>query len=267
MNSLDNFKKILTSNSREDIEDFISILELPDEVFDTIYGQIKDKINTIYTSSEFRNKIIQSYKTTPEIAVNVEEDLAEVHKLMSDIKEEPGLSENKKELIISVIENSLLKVLEIYKNPRSRVNIKVKKLHPDAIIPTYAHDLDAGADVCAIEDVVLKPNQTGVIVKTGLAMEIPAGWEIQVRPRSGMTHKTKLRIGNAPGTIDSCYRGEIGVIVDNIGNLSVKIEKGQKIAQLVLAETPMMEFTVVEDISETDRNENGFGSTGEKAES
>lgn len=265
MNSLDSLKSVLQNGGQDHIEDFMKVIELPDEIFDNIYPKIKEEISKIYSTNDFRENVLKTIEQNP--LINPEEEKEAIYNVINDIKEEPLLSENKKDIIISILENSVIKVLELYHNPRKRVNIKIKKLHPDAIIPKYAHELDAGADVCAIEDITLKPNETGVIVKTGIAMEIPAGWEIQVRPRSGMTHKTKLRVGNAPGTIDSCYRGEIGIILDNIGNLSIKIEKGQKIAQLVLAETPMMNFEVVDELSNTERNENGFGSTGEKAES
>ena len=99
-------------------------------------------------------------------------------------------------------------------------------------------------------------------VPTGIRIAMPFDMEAQVRPRSGMSHKTKLRIANAPGTIDSDYRGEVGIIIDNIGNLSIKIEKGQKIAQLILAEVPMAKFVEVDSLDETERGNNGFGSTG-----
>src|SRR5690625_4442372 len=93
------------------------------------------------------------------------------------------------------------------------MNLSVKKLHPDAVIPKYAKKGDSGFDLVAVEDMVIEPGETKLI-KTGLAFEIPEGYEIQVRPRSGITLKTKLRV--QLGTIDSNYRGEVGVIVDNI---------------------------------------------------
>src|SRR5690606_10358288 len=90
--------------------------------------------------------------------------------------------------------------------------VKVKRLHPDAVIPTKAHAADAGFDLVAVEDAVIEPGET-VLIKTGLAFELPEGFEMQIRPRSGVTLKTKLRV--QLGTVDSNYRGEVGVIVDN----------------------------------------------------
>jgi len=95
-----------------------------------------------------------------------------------------------------------------------KVTVKIKKLHPDAVIPQYAHEGDAGFDLVAVEDVIIGPGETKA-VPLGLAFEIPEGYEMQIRPRSGVSGKTKLRIPNAPGTVDSCYRGEIKVLMEN----------------------------------------------------
>ena len=95
----------------------------------------------------------------------------------------------------------------------SDLSVKIKRLHPDAVIPQYAHEGDAGFDLVAAADVIIEPGETALI-PTGIAVELPPGYELQVRPRSGITLRTKLRV--QLGTVDSNYRGEIGVIVDNI---------------------------------------------------
>lgn len=164
-----------------------------------------------------------------------------------------------------------------------RANVRVKKLHPDAVIPKYARMGDAGFDLCAVEDVIIAPGQT-VVVKTGLAFGLPEGYELQVRPRSGVSTKSMLRI--VLGTVDYGYRGEVGVIVDNVarhtynsvsrtidgrgvidrnieGN-SIVIRKGDRIAQGVLTEVPMARFEEVDELDETERGARGFGSTGVK---
>lgn len=102
------------------------------------------------------------------------------------------------------------------------ITVKIKRIHPDAVLPRYAHDGDAGFDLVAVEDVIIEPGETK-LVRTGLAVELPPGYELQVRPRSGMTLKTKLRV--QLGTVDSNYRGEIGVIVDNIAPLETDYEE------------------------------------------
>lgn len=170
------------------------------------------------------------------------------------------------------------------------MNVKFKKLHPEAVAPTYAKPGDSGFDLVAVEDVIIEPGET-VIVKTGLAFEIPHGYELQIRPRSGVSAKTKLRLSNAPGTIDSGYRGEVGVIVDNIEPLSSEmavikgmtfnlkrkivwdlagmhevgsyiIRKGDRIAQGVIAPVITATFTESDELSETERGSGGYGSTG-----
>lgn len=144
-----------------------------------------------------------------------------------------------------------------------RVRVKVKKIHPDAVIPQYKTSGSAGFDLYAIEDVEIQPGETKQI-RTGLIFEIPEGYEIQIRPRSGMSLKTPLRISNAPGTIDSDYRGEVMIIAENTSIVPFSVEKGTRIAQGVLQKVPQAEFIEVERVSETERGEGGFGSTGIK---
>lgn len=130
-------------------------------------------------------------------------------------------------------------------------------------LPFYATKGSAGMDVYSNEELKLEPLST-IIVKTGLFVKIPEGYEIQVRPRSGLSAKSKLRIANSPGTIDSDYLGEIGIIIDNISDIyHYSIKKGERIAQLVLKKVEQIEWEEVEEFSEiTERNTGGFGSSG-----
>jgi len=142
------------------------------------------------------------------------------------------------------------------------MNIKIKKLVEDAIIPKYQTVGSAGFDFHTVEDVTVFPKETK-LVSTGLAFEIPEGYELQVRPRSGMSLKTKIRISNSPGTIDSDYRGLVSIIVDNIsfhGSLPYEIKKGDRIAQGVICKVNQAVF-IEDELSETERGEGGFGST------
>lgn len=134
----------------------------------------------------------------------------------------------------------------------------------DNQLPTYAKEGDAGMDVCANETICLYPGETRII-KTGLFVAIPSGYEIQVRPRSGMSARTNIRVANTPGTIDSNYRGEIGIILDNTGHDEYYINKGDRIAQLVLNRVPFIRWYPVENVEalgDTNRGAGGFGSTG-----
>jgi dUTP pyrophosphatase len=142
------------------------------------------------------------------------------------------------------------------------MQIRIKRLRPDAALPEYAHgaDEDAGMDLCSVERVVLSPNVPAG-VPTGLAIELPAGFEAQIRPRSGLALKHAITVPNSPGTIDPGYRGEIRVILLNLGKSDYTIEKGDRIAQMVIARYEAIELHE-SDLSETDRGAGGFGSSG-----
>ncbi|MGI6226242.1 MAG: dUTP diphosphatase [Peptococcales bacterium] len=143
-----------------------------------------------------------------------------------------------------------------------RIVIPIQLCRENAQLPTYANPTDAGADIYAAVDFTLEPGHTAVI-PTGVKVAIPEGYEIQIRPRSGLSLKTGLRVANSPGTIDTGYRDEIGVIMQNVGNMPVEIYTGQRIAQMVLQRVPQIEWDLVNDVSVigTDRG-GGFGSTG-----
>ncbi|WP_268224565.1 dUTP diphosphatase [Sinomicrobium oceani] len=130
-------------------------------------------------------------------------------------------------------------------------------------LPNYETVASAGMDLRAdlTEPVVLKPLQRA-IVKTGLFIELPVGFEAQVRPRSGLAAKKGVTVLNAPGTIDADYRGEIGVILVNLSDTDFVVEDGERIAQLVIAKHERAGWETVESLSETIRGEGGFGSTG-----
>jgi len=132
-------------------------------------------------------------------------------------------------------------------------------------LPHYETIASAGMDLRAnvSEPVILKPLER-TIIKTGLFIELPVGYEAQVRPRSGLAAKKGITVLNAPGTIDADYRGEIGVILVNLSNDSFTVENGERVAQLVIAKHERAEWEEVAQLSETSRGEGGFGSTGVK---
>lgn len=141
------------------------------------------------------------------------------------------------------------------------VRVKIKKKHPDVPTPTYETVGSAGCDVTAAEAVEIEPGGR-TIVKTGLFLELPQGYECQVRARSGLAIKHGVTVLNSPGTIDSDYRGEVGVILINTGQNSFRVEKGDRIAQLVFAPVTFAYFAVVEELDDTQRGSGGYGSTG-----
>lgn len=140
--------------------------------------------------------------------------------------------------------------------------LKFKRIHPDAEIPAYAHESDAGMDVKSVDDTIVKA-RSRALVRTGLVMILPPMYEAQVRPRSGLALKSGITVLNTPGTIDSGYRGEVGVILFNSGDVDFEVKKGDKIAQIVIAPVTRPEAIEETDaIDDTDRGAGGFGSTG-----
>lgn len=153
--------------------------------------------------------------------------------------------------------------------------LKIKKLTDTAVIPQYQTDGASGFDLYADATIDIEPGQT-VLIPTGLAFQFPKGYEVQIRPRSGLSLKTNLSITNSPGSIDSDYTGQIGIIMKNDAYLlvdserniiypeTITIEKGTRIAQAVFTKICIPTIVPVDELEETTRNSGGFGSTGTK---
>jgi dUTP pyrophosphatase len=170
--------------------------------------------------------------------------------MMKEIEERLGFS-------LYEFESALYDVLN--KKP-----IIYKKLHPDAEEPSYAYETDSGFDLISVEQINFGPFERK-LVPTGLSFNIPEGFEIQIRTKSGLALKQGLMVLNSPGTIDQGYTGEIKVILMNMNNSPLTVNKGQKIAQGVLCAVESgkkIYFEETSEIEEKDRNDNGFGSTG-----
>lgn len=156
---------------------------------------------------------------------------------------------------------------ELDKDISSLINkktIRVEKIHTDAVFPSYAYASDSGFDLFSVEKIIIPPFGRALI-PTGIKLSIPEGFEIQVRPKSGLAINMGLTVLNTPGTVDQGYTGEIQVIVFNTNNNTIIIEKGMKIAQAVLCPVvhgKYVNFVEVDNIEDKDRGINGFGSTG-----
>jgi dUTP pyrophosphatase len=140
--------------------------------------------------------------------------------------------------------------------------VRIQRLHTDAQIPAYAHgpEEDAGMDLHAVQDTLLEPG-TPTLVSTGLAIELPAGYEAQLRPRSGLALRHAITLPNAPATIDPGYRGEIRVILLNLGRSPYHVHKGDRIAQMVIARYEPVQWAESE-LNDSQRGTGGFGSSG-----
>lgn len=190
---------------------------------------------------------------------NNEEELKKLlEMLLSEISEEEGDEfENLMGISFDELQNDFIK------EQQTKV-IKIKKLSPDVKTPTYAFEFDSGFDLYSTEKIIIPPFGR-TLVPTGLSVEIPEGYEIQVRPKSGLAINMGITVLNTPGTVDKGYSGEIKAIVFNTNNNSVIIEKGMKVAQAVLCPVvhgKYVRFEDVDELGDTERGEGGFGSTG-----
>lgn len=161
--------------------------------------------------------------------------------------------------LLRILKQSLLQVRA--NHPIRKVGIV--KLDQRAILPKHQTPLSSGMDLHALEDTLLPPRSTA-LVKTGLAFVIPVGFEIQVRPRSGLSLKTPLRVPNSPGTVDADYTGDCSVILWNAGDQEFSVKAGERIGQAVLVPIFQMELELLSEVPKTERGSNGFGSTGIK---
>lgn len=253
-------------------ESLLSINKLPNEVIER-YGveEILNKISSSLIGEEREKAINSGIKELKEQGLNYDEVKANSIEFRNSIKEiveelKPTSEEKRKIMteILSITADIQDEILMRYAENNDAV-LSFQFLKPNAKIPTYAHDGDAGADIYIPETVIIPANARGFKVATGLCCAIPDGWEIQIRPRSGMSMKTPLRISNTPGTIDSSYMGEWCILFDNLSNESYVINAGDRVAQAVLKPSYSFLGKIVDDIHSvkiTERNDGGFGSSG-----
>lgn len=268
----------------ESIDIFVQILSLPDEEFNEFAPVF---INSLEQELKDPAKVIMVQQLFKESGVSLEElrtKTEEYCKLFEE-KYTDFFGKNKVDF--------LKKILIIFTNSLQAngylgyktIDIPIEICNSDAKIPTYARIGDAGLDVYSTEEITLGPGEKHLF-KLGIKVQIPKGYELEVVPKSGISLKTGLKISNSPGTIDSGYRDEVGVIIENsepcikditydfvdnkpvitsiLHGKSYTIEKGQKIAQLVLKEVPIANFKLVNKVDDTIDRGGGFGSTGIK---
>ena len=212
----------------------------------------------------FRQCDLMGY-TLDQYSKDLEAGRAALYQVMTEIKEKYPGSQIKSELVdmvYSLIE-SFYAVIALRITNRDKVTIGIEIVHPDAKIPTYAHEGDQGADIYAVEDTIIEPHTFGNMIPTGLKMLIPHGWAVAIRPRSGMSRTTPLRISNSPATIDQQYRGEVKILFDNFSDKPVEIKAGDRIAQFIIEKNYRGDYIEVDTVEpDTDRGEGGFGSSG-----
>lgn len=264
--------------SKESLELMGTLLVMEDEDFDKVKGSVLDAMREGVSRQENR----QLYATlVKQNNFSKEQYIEELKKIDSLVDTEMSdFSETKRDFMkqfFSICYNAIIDSFDVDKRA---IQIPIEICNPEAKIPTYAHKGDAGMDVYSTIDVTIAPGETKLI-PLGFKVAIPEGYELQVRPRSGFSLRTHLRVANAPGTIDSGYRDEVGIILHNCAPTiqdfgdgraetclygpSYTISKGDRIAQLVLQAVPTALFIKTSDISKIGEDRNGgFGSTGVK---
>lgn len=264
-------------------DEISALLALPEEHFAVLSPIFLSELERGLRNTNDQMLMVQTLNVAGIKAEQLQEQYEAIYKEI-DNQLSASLSAQKRDFLKQMIGMTYNAVSEAEGLEKRKILIPIEICHPDAKMPTYAHLTDSGMDVYAIEDVTIAPGETKLI-PTGIKVAIPAGYELQVRPKSGRCLKTKLRIANTPGTIDAGYRDEIGIIVDNIepfiksaqmgeGGILYNVEfgsshtigKGEKFAQLVLCEVPKAVFYQVGHVSDiaNDGRNGGFGSTGVK---
>lgn len=254
-------ENFLLENPLQLFEDFKHI---PDEAFKDQYNrqELFSVVNSVVESEDYVRVLTYLYNNNPE---DIKSKLLEFEKELVNARSGKYFDDK-----AGIVEYFMVKMIEIlneiitYNGSFKKIPIKVVKLDSEVKLPFYSDKGDACMDVCANKEMTIEPHTT-VIVPTGIKAIIPGGYELQIRPRSGLSKNSGLRLPNTPGTIDSGYRKEIGILVENTSDTPFEIKKYDRIAQLKLSEVPhiVWEETTEEDFNKfaTNRGE-GFGSSG-----
>ena len=268
----------------------MALLSMPDDQFDMMAPGVLEAYSRSVNNPNDRIMLVQALNATGYSADDLTDSIVEITETIDKLE----LPVAKKDFLKQLIGTLTNAVNETEGISKRYISVPIELCNENAVIPQYAHVSDSGVDVYALEDITVHPGET-VLVPTGIKVALPPGYELQVRPKSGRALKTKLRVANTPGTIDSGYRDEIKVIIENVeppikdiqyvpvmnvetgqvDHLVVtsieyvsdySIVKGQKFCQLVLSEVPKIAFYRVDNIAEVDDIDRGggFGSTGIK---
>lgn len=269
---------------------FGALLSMPDEEFKEVSSILLDEIIRSLNTPADRIALVAAMTSNGYTGDDLTDTFQELcEEIDTQLTELSQIKRDWLKQLMGAVTNAINETEGISKK---YVRVAYEKCHEDAKAPAYAHETDSGMDVYALEDITLSPGEQKII-PIGIKVALPAGYELQVRPKSGISAKTKLRVANAPGTIDAGYRDEIGIIIENVeppikdityeeifnedGSIkgfninsilygsSYTIGKGQKFAQLVLSEVPKAVLYEVESVGEIGEDRGGgFGSTGLK---
>jgi dUTP pyrophosphatase len=265
------------------IEEFYQLFALDDDTFNTIAPLVLETLKEAYADPNEKLLLISALNAE---GMYAEEFTEKIGQLGEQLKEEfrGKISDNKINFLLSALATLTNVVNETQGAAKKIVQVPIKQLKPDAKVPQYAHVGDGAVDLYTPIDFTLAPGEQKII-PLGFSLDLPNGYGALIQARSGLSAKTKLRIANAPGLIDSGYKGEVGVIVENVDSpvkdleveykedgtpilksvlfgSEISFSKGDRIAQMRLVETPNILFTKTLDLQESERGKGGFGSSG-----
>lgn len=278
--AMDMLKSMLgdDNESNELVEMLVQALAAPEDTFAVVAPGIMQSFQQSVNNPNDKIALVQALNATGHKA----EDLTNDFMIIADEIDKIGLSAQKRDFLKGILAAYANAVNDTEGIAKRNVPVAIELCHPDAKVPQYAHISDSGADVYALEDIIIKPGET-VLIPTGVKVALPPGFELQVRPKSGRALRTKLRVANTPGTIDQGYRDEVKIIIENVeppikditidddGKVTsilygsdYTIGKGEKFCQIVLNEVPKAAFYTVTNVMEVDEEnrQGGFGSTG-----
>ncbi len=245
---------------KDTMDSMIDLFSVDDKKFDAIYNDVKEQAFESCRGRAAQRDMLDNMSENDASFFNNDEEIEAIIQAMEEETKKP-LSKNKKEFLKESLKISSEINKKIVESGKEQIRVKVELVNSTAKLPTYANPTDAGADIYSNEEIIIKPGETK-IVKTGLKVAMPKGYMINIYNRSGQAFKTKLRVANSVGIIDYLYHKEIGVILDNIGTEPIAIHIGDRIAQMIIQQIPMIEWQTVDKVEETERS--GFGSTGTK---
>ena len=243
-----------------------SIMELPDETLqDTTKESLLGMFAGAFTPSvqnETIKGIIEFFENNGHTKTSAASLVTQIKQEIKDLIDSLQPSTNKREILEGLF-NQLIsmygKALERYHSAAFTLNMTLEE---GAHEPTYAHTTDAAADLYAADTVTLAPHSLSIMIRTGVHIQLPEGWMAMIVPRSSIGVKTGLRLSNSVGIIDQSYLGQLGVIYDNISDEPYTINAGDRIAQLLIFPSYQFKTNIVGKLEDTDRGENGFGSSG-----
>ena len=235
---------------KDTMDSMIDLFSVDDKKFDAIYNDVKAQALESCRGRAAQRDMLDNMSEDDALFFNDDKEIEAIIQAMEEETKKP-LSKNKKEFLKESLKISSEINKKIVESGKEQIRVKVE----------LVNETDAGADIYSNEEITINPGETK-IVKTGLKVSMPKGYMINIYNRSGQAFKTKLRVANSVGIIDYLYHKEIGVILDNIGTEPITIHIGDRIAQMIIQQIPMIEWQTVDKVEETERS--GFGSTGTK---